>query len=77
MVAGMTLSTAQSSGRGWIRGISAGRFPVLAYLQRHDAPLANVGYSLTTSNISTAFNTPFINEPCSKVSALPLQSYSY
>lgn len=48
--------------------------PVLAYLQRHGtplgltAPLANEGYTLTTADVSTAFNAPLSNEAYSKVS---------
>ncbi|KAF9485144.1 fatty acid synthetase alpha subunit [Pholiota conissans] len=48
--------------------------PVLAYLQRHGTPLglttplANEGYTLTTADISTAFNAPLTNEPYSKIS---------
>lgn len=47
--------------------------PVLAYVQRHGAPqglttpLANDGYSLTSST-STTFTTPKTNEPYSKIS---------
>lgn len=48
--------------------------PVLAYLQRHGTPLglttplANEGYTLTTGDVSTAFNAPLTNEPYSKIS---------
>ncbi|KAJ3517947.1 hypothetical protein NLJ89_g178 [Agrocybe chaxingu] len=48
--------------------------PILAYLQRHGTPqglttpLANEGYSLTTSDINTVFATPLTNEPYSKIS---------
>jgi len=47
--------------------------PVLAYLQRHGplgltTPFADGGYMLTNPEISTAFDTPFTNEPYSKIS---------
>ncbi|PPQ94469.1 hypothetical protein CVT25_001102 [Psilocybe cyanescens] len=48
--------------------------PVLAYLQRHGSPLglttplANEGYALTNSEISTVFRAPLTNEPYSKIS---------
>ncbi|KAF8907276.1 fatty acid synthase [Gymnopilus junonius] len=46
--------------------------PVLAYLQRHGTPLGVMTplecYSLTNSDVSTAFNAPLTNEPYSKVS---------
>jgi fatty acid synthase subunit alpha, fungi type len=47
--------------------------PVLSYLERHGAPqglmtpLANDGYSLTSSG-TTIFNSPLTNEPYSKIS---------
>ncbi|KAL0959426.1 hypothetical protein HGRIS_014670 [Hohenbuehelia grisea] len=46
---------------------------VLAYLQRHGAPqrlptpLAHEGYTLTSKGVSTSFNAPLTNEPCSNV----------
>jgi fatty acid synthase subunit beta len=48
--------------------------PVLAYLQRHGAPqdmpvpLANDGYTLTSSSETTVFNAPLTNEPYSMIS---------
>ncbi|KAL0959379.1 hypothetical protein HGRIS_014632 [Hohenbuehelia grisea] len=47
--------------------------PVLPYLQRHGAPqrlptpLAHEGYTLTSKGVSTSFNAPLTNEPCSNV----------
>lgn len=48
--------------------------PVVAYIQRHGVAqgrltaLANDGYSLTTSEDTTIFNSPLTNEPYSKIS---------
>lgn len=48
--------------------------PVVEYLQRHGtpqgslSPLANDGYTLATPAGTTVFNSPFTNEPYSKVS---------
>jgi fatty acid synthase subunit alpha, fungi type len=48
--------------------------PVVAYVQRHGTPqgrltpLANDGYTLTTTEGSTDFSSPLTNEPYSKIS---------
>jgi fatty acid synthase subunit beta len=48
--------------------------PIIAYLQRYGSPqgrltpLANDGYTLTTTQGSAVFRAPLTNEPYSKVS---------